>query len=118
MFAWGSGTKPTTALLILQLVQAGKVALDDSILLHANDYLRHISGGSSDLIQLYGPQIHNLTIRNLLQMRSGLTEYDNFFVRSYQNTHRDLDLSPMWVLNTTNRSFMCAPGSCGHYSST
>jgi len=39
-------------------------------------------------------------------------------VRLYQNTHRSEDLSPIWVINTTNRSFVCEPGTCGLYSST
>jgi CubicO group peptidase (beta-lactamase class C family) len=62
--------------------------------------------------------IHQVTIRDLLQMTGGLTEYDDSFVRTYQNTHRDEDLTPFWILNTTNRSFVYPPGKGGRYSST
>ena len=53
---------------------------------------------------LWGPLIHNVTIRSLLQMRSGLDEYDDMYVRGYQNTHRGEDLTPLWILNTSNRT--------------
>jgi CubicO group peptidase (beta-lactamase class C family) len=118
VYAWGSGTKPTTALRILQLVEAGEISLDDSFVSHADDYVRHISGGSTDLLKLYGPVVQNVSIRHLLQMRSGISEYDNQFVRTYQNTHRSVDLDPLWILNHSNRTFVCPPGTCGKYSST
>ena len=77
-YAFGSTTKTTTAVLILRLLDQGKIgSLDDSIVPHANSYLRRISGGKSDLIEIFGPMIHNLTLRHLLSMHSGIPEYDN-----------------------------------------
>lgn len=32
--------------------------------------------------------------------------------------HRQTDLSPVWIVNTTNRSFLFEPGTAGEYSST
>merc|ERR1712232_1226727 len=37
-FAWGSTTRSQTAVSILQLVEQGKLALDDSIMQHAEEY--------------------------------------------------------------------------------
>lgn len=118
MHAWGSTTKVQTAVLIMQLVEQGKLKLDDSIVTHADSYVQHISHGATSLVSLFGPQIHNVTIRHLLQMQSGILEYDNKDLRHYQNVNRAEDLDPLWILNYTNRTFDCAPGTCGKYSST
>jgi hypothetical protein len=118
MHAWGSTTKVMTATRILQLHEMGKLKLDDSIVLHANEYVKHLSRGATSLVSLFGPQIHNVTIRHLLQMVSGIWEYDNKELRQIQNFNRSIDLDPLWILNYTNRTFMCDPGTCGSYSST
>ena len=117
-FAWGSTTKVMTSTLVLQMIEDGKFELDESIVPNANPFLHSISDGKSDLVSLYGPQIWNVTIRHLLQMSSGIQEYDDAFSTAYQNSHRQADLSPVWVLNNSNRTFVCAPGTCGLYSST
>lgn len=43
-------------------------------------------------LQLFGPLVRKITLRQLLGMRSGLQEYDNPSVRRYQNIHRSEDL--------------------------
>ena len=118
LYAWGSATKTHTALLILQMTEAGYFKLDDALVSLANDYLRAISNGKSDLIRLFGPQVYGVTVRQLLQMTAGIPEYGNAKVRAYQNFHRQDDLSPMWILNHTNHKLKCVPGTCGEYSDT
>ena len=118
LYAWGSATKTHTALLIVQLAEKGLFKLADTLVSLANDYLRAISNGTSDLIQLFGPEVKAVTVRQLLQMTAGLTEYDTANTRAYQNSHRQDDLTPMWVLNVANHTFRCKPGTCGVYSST
>ena len=103
---------------LLQMTERGLFRLDDTLLEHANEYLRMISNGTSDLVQLFGPQIANVTLRNLLNMHSGIREFDNEYTRRYSNSHRLEDLSPMWILNNMDRTFECDPGTCGKYSST
>eukprot|EP00035_Acanthoeca_spectabilis_P029720 m.475285 g.475285 ORF g.475285 m.475285 type:complete len:147 (+) comp38050_c0_seq1:354-794(+) len=105
-------------MLILKQAEAGRVRLDDPFAPMANRFLGKITAGALDLGQLYDSRIFNVSIRQLLQMSSGLTEYDDEAVRLFQNTHRSDDLTPGWILNTTNRSFSCDPGTCGQYSST
>eukprot|EP00039_Didymoeca_costata_P002660 m.61787 g.61787 ORF g.61787 m.61787 type:complete len:442 (+) comp11447_c0_seq1:116-1441(+) len=116
-FAWGSTTKPTTSIMILMLQEAGKLKLDDPFVPYANPFLKLINN-SLDLIDLYGPTVSKVTIRHLLQHYSGMQEYDDEMVRVYQNNHRDEDLGPDWIIATTNRTFICEPGTCGRYSST
>ena len=70
-YAWGSTTKTQTSLAVLQLVAKGLVRLDDSIVAHGDAFLRKITNGTMDLESLYGPAIHEVTIRNLLNMESG-----------------------------------------------
>jgi hypothetical protein len=67
-------------------------------------------GGTSDLLELYDERINNVTVRHLLNHYSGLQEYDNDAVRNVQNEERTTDLSPAWILNFTNRTFVCDPG--------
>ncbi len=59
LFRVGSNTKPFTAAVILQLVDEEKVGLDDSITDYVEDY----------------PQWSEITIRQLLSMRSGIPDY-------------------------------------------
>ena len=107
LYAWGSATKTHTALLILQMTEKGLFKLDDTLVSLANDYLWAISSGRSDLILLFGPEVKDVTVRQLLQMTAGITEYDTAQTRAYQNSHRQDDLSPMWVLNVANHTFRC-----------
>ena len=123
-YAWGSTTKPYTATLVLQLLQRGAIGtLDDSAAAHINPYLRAISANASDLYELFAEPagaMRAVTVRHLLQMQSGIQEFDDPFVRQWQNAdeHRAADYSPEWVLRTMNRTFSFAPGSSGGYSST
>ena len=102
----------------MQSAEKGLFKLDDTLVSLANGYLRAISNGTSDLIQLFGPEVKAVTVRQLLQKTAGLTEYDTANTRAYQNSHRQDDLTPMWVLNVANHTFRCKPGTCGLYSST
>ena len=35
-------------------------------------FLKRTSGGKADLVSLFGPMIHNVTLRHLLQMQSAV----------------------------------------------
>ncbi len=89
-FAFGSTTKVTTSVIILQLQERGLLALDDLLVDRAGDFFAKIAGGQLTLPQLMpGPELQQLTLRHLLQMQSGLPDYDDQDIRTYQNTHRD-----------------------------
>lgn len=75
-FRIGSNTKTMTSTVILQLVQEGKLALDDPI----STYIPGVPGGDQ------------ITIANLSEMRSGLYSYS--FDTTFNNT---LDQQPQKV---------------------
>jgi hypothetical protein len=54
-YAWGSTTKSTTATLVLQLIGAGKLGLNDSVVTHADAYLKKITKGAASLVSLCVP---------------------------------------------------------------
>ena len=72
----GSNTKPWMATVILQLVQEGKIALTDPVSKYRPDI----------------PNGENITIEQLLNMRSGLFNY----TETYQLLH-DMDVDPQSV---------------------
>ena len=72
----GSTTKTWTATVIVQLVQEGKIALDDPVSKYRPDI----------------PNGENIIIEQLLNMRSGLFSY----TETYQLLH-DMDLDPQSV---------------------
>ena len=48
---------------------------------------------------LFGAEVHNITIGQLLAMRSGIPDYDNGGLRGYQNGHPNIDIAPLDILN-------------------
>lgn len=67
-FHIGSITKTFTATIILQLVDEGKISLDDTIDQVIHEWL-------PDYFDFTIPYIDEITIRNLLEMRSGMGNY-------------------------------------------
>eukprot|EP01062_Namystynia_karyoxenos_P018795 TRINITY_DN169_c0_g1_i3.p1 TRINITY_DN169_c0_g1~~TRINITY_DN169_c0_g1_i3.p1 ORF type:complete len:447 (+),score=150.41 TRINITY_DN169_c0_g1_i3:75-1415(+) len=119
-FLYGSGSKPFTAAAIMRLVEAGKVRLDDPAEMHADPWLlRH---GNITLRQAWGPEAANVTVRMLIEMRSGAIDYDadsfdDFVLHKLANGV----ISPLEFItypSTTKTPFICPPGTCVEYSST
>lgn len=100
----GSNTKTWTATVILQLVQEGKIALSDPVSKYRPDV----------------PNGKNITIEQLLNMRSGLFNYSE----TYELNHQ-LDTNPQRVWQPEELVRMgdslpvyFAPGKGWHYSNT
>jgi D-alanyl-D-alanine carboxypeptidase len=100
----GSDTKPMTATIALQLVQEGKLALDDPI----SKYRPDVPNGDA------------ITIAQLLDMRSGLANYteDPAFLRAI-----DADRKRVWrpdelLALAFSKPPLFAPGTSWHYSNT
>lgn len=117
-FAMGSTTKMYTAAAVLRLVDAGKIGLDDKALPHLDTLWTRLNGTS--IVNVLGPQIGNVTVRQLLQMRSGIPDFDNMASRAYQLDHPGEDMGPVKELSfiLPGQSFDCEPGTCGEYSSS
>jgi D-alanyl-D-alanine carboxypeptidase len=100
----GSTTKTWTATVILQLVQEGKIALGDPVSKYRPDI----------------PNGENITIEELLNMRSGLFNY----TETYQLLH-NMDVDPQSVWNPEQLLALGVglppyfePGAGFHYSNT
>lgn len=124
----GSGTKMFTAAAALHAVDTGRVGLDDLALPHVDPLVRRVANKS--LIQYLGPRMHNVTVRHLLHMTSGISDFDSATTRYSQLKHPSLDpdiddyLGEFLEAAQTERKhnhedvFSCDPGACGEYSST
>ena len=72
----GSGTKPMTALLVLQLVRRGLVDIDDRLTAVAAAHRRD-GGRLARLVAAHRGRLRGITLRQLLNMSSGLRDYDD-----------------------------------------
>ena len=70
----GSGTKPYTATCIMRLVDEGKVKLADRATMHIDKPMRRM--WNTSFAALFGPRAANVTVGQLITMRSGLGDFD------------------------------------------
>lgn len=116
-FAMGSAAKMFTAAAVLRLIDAGKFSLDDQALPLLDTLWTQLNGSS--IVNLLGPQMKNVTVRHLLQMQSGIPDFDNLESRGYQFDNPTLDLGPVKELSfIATQKLTCDPGTCGEYSSS
>jgi D-alanyl-D-alanine carboxypeptidase len=117
MFAMGSTAKMYTAAAVLRLVDQGKFDLDDKALPLFDQLWTKLNGSS--IVHALGPQIKDVTVRQLLQMQSGIPDFDNDASRQYQFDHPVEDLGPVKEMSFVfGKNFSCTPGTCGQYSSS
>ena len=104
----GSNTKTFTAVLVLQLVEEGKVELDAPV----EKYLPGLIRGN-------GNDGRRITVRQVLQHTSGLPNYTNFFadkgLEPFQHTYFQ-PLESLRIALRQKRSFK--PGTKWEYSNT
>jgi len=117
-FAMGSATKMYTAAAVLRLVEQGKFGLDDKALPLFDKLWTRLNGTS--IVNGLGSQIKDVTVRQLLQMQSGIPDFDNDASRQYQFKHPHEDLGPVEEMSFLfpSKGFVCQPGTCGKYSSS
>ena len=99
-FRLASLTKQFTAMCILQLVNAGKLSLDDPIRLYL------------DSLPAY---TENIKVRNLLTHTSGLVDYEDLIPPS--QTRQVLDIDCKRLMHTTDHLYF-QPGTAYRYSNT
>jgi CubicO group peptidase (beta-lactamase class C family) len=122
IFLMGSTTKMYTAAAILGLVQSGNFRLDDKAFRLMDPLYRRLNGtNGTSLDQVLGPQVREVTVRQLLNMRSGIPDFDDGASRHYQLEHPEQDLGPVrnigFVPKSTENNSL-APDVGGQYSST
>ena len=72
----GSGTKPMTALLVLGLVRRGRIDIDDRLTAVAAAHRRD-GGRLARLVAAHRSRLRGITLRQLLNMSSGLRDWDD-----------------------------------------
>jgi len=117
VYVWGSTTKMFTGAAVLQLVDAGRVALTDAITLHIDPILVHLCGKT--LMQHFGEAIKAVQIQHLLHMTSGIADYDGESYARAQFANRSKDFSPVEIIsNYVSTNLTYTPGTMQSYCST
>lgn len=82
----GSGTKPMTAAIVIELVLKGKLRLGDELTRLAATHVRD-GGRLASLAQAFHHRLRGVTVRDLLAMTSGLRDYDDDpdYVRAFSS---------------------------------
>jgi CubicO group peptidase (beta-lactamase class C family) len=115
--AFGSATKPYTATAAMQLVEKGVLSLDDPAMKHIDPILQKLNG--TTLVKLFGTEAAQITVGHVLQMRSGIADFDvpefDYKVLA-DNASNPLELI-LYAAGLTPK-FVCKPGTCVCYSST
>jgi CubicO group peptidase (beta-lactamase class C family) len=85
----GSGTKPMTAVLVLSLVEQGRLDLDERLPDVARSHRRD-GGRLATVVRAFHSRLRRVTVRELLNMTSGLADYDDSpaFVRAFSRAPR------------------------------
>jgi hypothetical protein len=125
MYPAGSATKSYTAVGAMRLVEAGKLDLDQPVHQYIDPWNAKQSPPVASLAELWGGRlskegqmIEKVTSRQLLQMRSGLGEYDDTKTFLWTLEHQDKDYLPMDFISSLNKTFLFKPDEGGCYSST
>eukprot|EP01059_Diplonema_ambulator_P010102 TRINITY_DN2009_c0_g2_i1.p2 TRINITY_DN2009_c0_g2~~TRINITY_DN2009_c0_g2_i1.p2 ORF type:complete len:395 (+),score=137.95 TRINITY_DN2009_c0_g2_i1:1778-2962(+) len=115
-FGVGSVTKTTTAAWVFRCIEDGKFSLDDPVPSVIDAGLEKANG--TRLEDLWGPQINRVTIRMLLQMRSGIHDYLSLESKDIQLLTPNPP-TPYDILHSMpSYQFMFPPGTSGDYSNT
>lgn len=126
LFLFGSGTKPYTALGVMQLVEQGVVKLDDPVSKHIDPVLTALTKNESFTFSaIFGPAAAEVTVGQVISMRSGIADwdvpgYDAKLLANGTAKHSPLE----YILNAAAQKssyeghFVCKPGTCVCYSST
>jgi D-alanyl-D-alanine carboxypeptidase len=112
-FPVGSVTKSWTATAIMRLWEQGLVDIDAPVGNYVDDIMTRLNG--TTMLQLWNNDttVHNVTARLLMGMRGGLHDYDDEFFRNFTlNTQTDW-WTPFDILHQLDKSWVCAPGTCG-----
>jgi CubicO group peptidase (beta-lactamase class C family) len=111
----GSITKSYTAAAVIQLIEKGIVGMDDPVPPHIDPFLNRTN--STTMEKLWGANISKVTVRMLLNMRSGIQDYDDRLIRKYTLDYPQWDITPYDYLAIQDKKWACAPGTCSIYSS-
>jgi len=131
-FLFGSGTKPFTAAAVVRLHERGVItSLDDPASKYIDPVLRDLNSSAS-LTGMLGARAGKVTVRQLIQMQSGIADFDvpaldnKVLVQNKCSPYEILQFVETLKDEVCEASrsgecpcrFMCEPGNCTSYSST
>jgi D-alanyl-D-alanine carboxypeptidase len=120
----GSVTKPFTSVALMKLVEQGKISLDEKAHVRLDYILQNFrpewkNKGTFQEVWGNNPQVNEITVRQIAEMKSGLRDYDNtqVFDRYLNKPSETIFISE--YIDMTPKNLLGAPGTYGpFYSST
>ena len=119
----GSADKAFTATATMALAEAGILSLDAPVYPVIDAWHAKQTPPVPSLLALWGgdAQIHQLTARMLMQMRTGLPDYNDSALRNWTLSHPHRDFLPLDFVKDCARTcatkgWLFAPGTGGQYS--
>jgi CubicO group peptidase (beta-lactamase class C family) len=100
----------------MQLVDSGQMNLDHKLPVLVDEFLHRSMNTSIEKLWGAGP-IVNVTLGQILSMRSGVQDYNDTYLWEITMEHPQRDITPFDFVRMVDKSFVCLPGSCGYYSS-
>eukprot|EP00929_Paragymnodinium_shiwhaense_P013904 TRINITY_DN121750_c0_g1_i1.p1 TRINITY_DN121750_c0_g1~~TRINITY_DN121750_c0_g1_i1.p1 ORF type:complete len:540 (-),score=88.89 TRINITY_DN121750_c0_g1_i1:253-1692(-) len=111
----GSATKPWTAVQVLQHMEAGRISLDDLASTWVDPLLSRLYGSS--LVTLFGQNATKVTIRDLLAMTSGFSDYLDSKMEFLTLIRAGDDVDPFqYLVSAARQGNVCEVGKCAYYS--
>jgi CubicO group peptidase (beta-lactamase class C family) len=116
----GSTDKAFTAAAILRSAELGLLELDTPAYRYIDPWLAQQRPPMESLLKQWNGNsvINTVTVRMLLNMRSGIKDYDDGALFKWTLDHPDEDYLPQMFLNNVNKTFEFAPDTGGLYSGT
>lgn len=116
LYPSGSVTKTITATACMRLADAGKLELDAPVHTIVDPWLA--AQGMPSLLKVWkgDATVERVTVAQLLQMRSGLSDYDDAATRDWQIAHPTRDILPEDFIANASKRFLFQPGDGGSYT--
>ena len=111
----GSTTKPWTTVAILQAAESKLLSLDDPAQRYLDPIMTRLNG--TTFSGLWGEKASQITIKDLMGMTSGISDYNDTAIETWTIKNAGEDLGPFELLHIANKTFVCEPKACGYYSS-
>ena len=116
----GSTDKAFTAAAVVRLAELGRIDLDAPAHTYIDPWLAAQSPPVDSLLKQWGGDttINEVTVRQLLSMRSGIRDYDDSALFEWTLHHPDDNYLPQMFISNVDKTFEFQPGQGGLYSGT
>jgi CubicO group peptidase (beta-lactamase class C family) len=120
MYPSGSVAKTYLVVAMMRQQELKKLDLDTPIHQYIDSWNAKQTPPQPSLLEMWGGNkvINTVTSRQLLQMRGGMQEYNDFELFNWTLNNADQDYQPIEYITSLNKTFLFPPGEGGKYSST